>query len=57
MIRPGIDRIVQLIAFRAGDVDSAHERLADVGMETARGPYRRDDTRMYTSFPRRAGRR
>lgn len=31
-------------------MDSAHERLVDAGMETARAPHRRDDTRMYTSF-------
>ena len=41
---------VRHIGFRADDLDSAHEQLVDAGMETARAPHRRDDTRMYTSF-------
>lgn len=43
------------IAFRADDVDGAHQQLVDAGMETAQAPHRRDDTRMDTSFLRQAG--
>ena len=36
--------------FRADDVDGAHERLVDAGMETSTAPHRRDFAGMYTSF-------
>ncbi|MEO5899871.1 MAG: VOC family protein [Ilumatobacteraceae bacterium] len=46
---------VRHIGFRADDVNTAHDRLVDAGMETARAPHRRDDTRMYTSFLKQPG--
>jgi catechol 2,3-dioxygenase-like lactoylglutathione lyase family enzyme len=36
--------------FRADDVDAAHERLVQAGMETSEAPHQRDFARMYTSF-------
>jgi catechol 2,3-dioxygenase-like lactoylglutathione lyase family enzyme len=36
--------------FRADDVDGAHERLVNAGMETSEPPHRRDFAGMYTSF-------
>ena len=38
------------LGFRADDVDRAHERLVEAGMETREAPHRRDVARMYTSF-------
>lgn len=38
------------LGFRADDVDSAHESLAEAGMRVSLSPHRRDFARMYTSF-------
>lgn len=38
------------LGFRADDVDSAHESLAEAGMQASVPPHRRDFARMYTSF-------
>jgi catechol 2,3-dioxygenase-like lactoylglutathione lyase family enzyme len=38
------------LGFRADDVDSAHESLAQAGMQVGVAPHRRDFARMYTSF-------
>ena len=36
--------------FRADDVDDAHERLVEAGMQADEAPHRRDFAGMYTSF-------
>ena len=41
--------------FRAEDVDGAHERLVNAGMESSEAPHRRDFARMYTSFLKQPG--
>ncbi len=41
---------VRHLGFRANDVDAAHERLVDAGMETTRAPQRQDFAAMYTSY-------
>ena len=41
--------------FRAEDVDGAHQRLVDAGMESSEAPQRRDFARMYTSFLKQQG--
>lgn len=41
--------------FRADDVDGAHDRLVEAGMETSEAPHRRDFARMYTSFLKQQG--
>jgi len=38
------------LGFRTDDVDGAHERLVNAGMETSEAPHRRDFAGMYTSF-------
>ena len=43
------------LGFRADDVDGAHERLVEAGMESAEAPHRRDFARMYTSYLRQRG--
>ena len=43
------------LGFRADDVDRAHERLVEAGMESREAPHRRDFARMYTSFLRQPG--
>jgi catechol 2,3-dioxygenase-like lactoylglutathione lyase family enzyme len=43
------------LGFRADDVDSAHERLVEAGMETGEAPHRRDFARMYTSYLQQPG--
>lgn len=43
------------LGFRAEDVDGAHERLVDAGMEVAEVPHRREFARMYTSFLKQPG--
>jgi catechol 2,3-dioxygenase-like lactoylglutathione lyase family enzyme len=43
------------LGFRTGDVDGAHERLVEAGMEASEPPHRRDFARMYTSFLKQPG--
>ena len=38
------------LGFRAEDVDGAHERLVESGMESREAPHRRELARMYTSY-------
>jgi catechol 2,3-dioxygenase-like lactoylglutathione lyase family enzyme len=38
------------LGFRAEDVDGAHERLVEAGMESREPPHRREIAGMYTSF-------
>jgi catechol 2,3-dioxygenase-like lactoylglutathione lyase family enzyme len=38
------------LGFVADDVDGAHERLVEAGMESNEAPHRRDFARMYTSY-------
>jgi catechol 2,3-dioxygenase-like lactoylglutathione lyase family enzyme len=38
------------LGFRAEDVDGAHERLVEAGMESTEAPHKRDFAGMYTSF-------
>ena len=42
------------LGFRADDVDSAHDALAEAGMQVSVSPHRRDFARMYTSFLKQA---
>ena len=43
------------LGFRAEDVDAAHARLVEAGMETSAAPHRQDFARMYTSFLKQPG--
>lgn len=43
------------LGFRADDVDSAHQSLAEAGMQVSEPPHRRDFARMYTSFLKQPG--
>ena len=43
------------LGFGADDVDGAHERLVEAGMEVSEAPHRRDFARMYTSFLKEPG--
>jgi catechol 2,3-dioxygenase-like lactoylglutathione lyase family enzyme len=43
------------LGFRTGDVDAAHDRLVQAGMETREAPHRRDRERMYTSYLKEPG--
>ena len=38
------------LGFRADDVDGAHDRLVEAGMESSEAPHRRDFAGMYTAF-------
>ena len=43
------------LGFRAEDVDGAHDRLVDSGMESREAPHRRDFAGMYTAFLEQRG--
>jgi len=43
------------LGFLTDDVDRAHKRLVDAGMEVSEPPHRREFARMYTSFLKQPG--
>ena len=43
------------LGFRTDDLDNAHEKLVEAGMEASVAPHRRDFARMYTSFLKQPG--
>ena len=43
------------LGFRADDVDGAHARLVEAGMDSLEQPHRRHFLRMYTSYFRQRG--
>ena len=49
------DAHVRHLGFRADDVDAAHERLVEAGMEARVAPQRQDFARMYTSYLEQPG--
>jgi hypothetical protein len=49
-VSPDSETHFRHVGFRASDVDSGHEALAQAGLTSTEAPHRRDFARMYTAF-------